>query len=136
KTRAREAEERLKLAERHLTRLAKSLAEQRYQTEVAQWKLESVQANRWLRLGGAINAGGRNPARLARELRKVRAPVRRRPAPKRSDCPPEVPDLEPKRKTAVAPTPAPTVSAPLADGFTVPKGPTARPYLTVACIVD
>lgn len=136
KTRAREAEERLKLAERHLTRLAKSLAEQRYQTEVAQWKLESVRANRWLRLGGAINASGKNPARLARELRKVRAPVRRRPAPKRSDFPPEIPDIQPKQKAAVAPAAAPTVSEALADGFTVPKGPTARPYLTVACIVD
>ena len=55
-TRLRETEQRLRLAERHLTRLAKNLAEQRFQTEVAQWKLESVRANRWLRLGGAINA--------------------------------------------------------------------------------
>jgi hypothetical protein len=135
-TRLRETEQRLRLAERHLTRLAKNLAEQRFQTEVAQWKLESVRANRWLRLGGAINASGKNPARLARELRSVRAPVKRRPAPKRSDFPPEVPDLEPKQRDVVDPAPAPKVSTPLADGFVVPKGPTARPYMTVACIVD
>ncbi len=38
----REAEARLKAAERQAAQLAKNLAEQRYQTEVAQWRLESV----------------------------------------------------------------------------------------------
>ncbi|MEV5408283.1 hypothetical protein AB0K60_05465 [Thermopolyspora sp. NPDC052614] len=134
--RLREAEERLKLSERHLGKLAKSLAEQRYQTEVAQWKLESVRESRWLRLGGAINSSGKNPARLARELRSVRAPAQRRPAPKRSDFPPEVPEIPVKQPAAAAPAPPPKVSAPLAEGFVVPKGPLARSYMTVACIVD
>jgi hypothetical protein len=136
KARLREAEERLKLSERHLAKLAKSLAEQRYQTEVAQWKLESVRESRWLRLGGAINSSGKNPAKLARELRGVRAPVKRRPAPKRSDFPPEIPEIPVKQPAAAAPAPPPAVSAPLAEGFVVPKGPLARPYMTVACIVD
>jgi hypothetical protein len=135
-TRRRELEERLKVIERQAARLAKSLAEQRYQTEVARWKLDSLQESRWSRLGGAINSSGRNPAKLARELRGVRAPAQRPKAPKRTDFPPEVLDTPTRPVAAPTPAPGPTVSSALAEGFAVPKGPIVRPYLTVACIVD
>src|SRR5690606_9055885 len=69
--------------------------------------------------------------------RTLRAPVRKPPAPKRADFKPELPAVpEPTVVQAVPEPKAPQVSTPLAAGFTVPKGPLARPYLTVAAIVD
>ncbi|WP_067174340.1 hypothetical protein [Microtetraspora niveoalba] len=131
-TRMREAEVRARTAERQNTQLAKQLAEQRYQTEVTQWKLASVQESRWLKLGDALHT--KNPGTVARTLKE---PVKKRPAPKRSEFKPELPDVGEPPATPVAPDPrAPEVSAPMADGFEVPKGPLARPYLTVAAIVD
>ncbi|GAA1023449.1 hypothetical protein Aple_095720 [Acrocarpospora pleiomorpha] len=130
-TRAKAAETRLKAVERQAAQLAKNLAEQRYQTEVAQWKLESVQTSRWSQLGDAIQT--KNPGTVARTLK---APIKKRPAPKRSDFRPDpvVPEVT---VPAVAPDPrGPVVSTPLAESFVVPKGPLVRPYLTVAAIVD
>ncbi|WP_214408398.1 glycosyltransferase family A protein [Sphaerisporangium fuscum] len=131
-TRAREVEARAKAVEKQVVKLAKNLAEQRYQTEAAQWRLESLQASRWSRLGDALHT--KKPGEVARTLR---APVSKRPAPKRSDFPPTPPPLDPAPVTPVTPqTAGPAVSTAMAEGFTVPKGPLARPYLTVAAIVD
>ncbi|MEU8267471.1 hypothetical protein AB0B89_09905 [Sphaerisporangium sp. NPDC049002] len=131
-TRMREAEARLKAAERQAAQLAKSLAEQRYQTEVAQWRLESVQASRWSKLGDAIHT--KKPGEVARTLR---TPVSKRPAPRRSDFSPVPPPVEVPPVAPVVPeTAGPVVSTAMAEGFVVPKGPLARPYLTVAAIVD
>ncbi|MEZ0073923.1 hypothetical protein [Planotetraspora sp. GP83] len=131
-TRLREAEARLKVVGRQNTQLAKNLAEQRYQTEVANWKLVSVQESRWIKLGDALHT--KNPGVVAKTLK---TPVKKRPAPKRSDFKPELPAVaEEKAAAAVPDANAPEVSAALADGFAVPKGPLARPYLTVAAIVD
>ncbi|TQS28821.1 glycosyltransferase family A protein [Microbispora sp. KK1-11] len=131
-TKMREAEARLKTAERQNAQLAKQLAEQKYQTEVANWKLASLQESRWSKLGDAIHS--KNPGSVARTLK---APIRKRPAPKRSDFKPEIPAVPEVKAAPAAPEPkAPQVSAPLAESFVVPKGPTARPYMTVAAIVD
>ncbi|MFC4589199.1 hypothetical protein [Sphaerisporangium corydalis] len=131
-TRAREAEARLKAIERQAAQLAKNLAEQRYQTEVAQWRLESVQASRWSKLGDAIHT--KNPGEVARTLR---TPIGKPSAPKRSDFSPAPPAVEVPPVAPVVPdTAGPAVSAAMAEGFVVPKGPLARPYLTVAAIVD
>ncbi|GLV51813.1 glycosyl transferase [Thermobispora bispora] len=131
-TRMRQAEARLKAVERQNATLAKNLAEQRYQTAVANWKLASLRESRWSKLGDALHS--KNPGKVAQTLR---APVKKPPAPKRSDFPPELPKIPEPAVTPAAPDPkAPQVSTPMADGFTVPKGPTARPYLTVAAIVD
>ncbi|GII75175.1 hypothetical protein Sru01_01570 [Sphaerisporangium rufum] len=131
RTRLRETEARLKAAERQAARLAKNLAEQRYQAAAAQWKLESLQDSRWSKLGDAINA--RKPGEVARTLR---APVHKRPAPRRADFAPE-PLAGPEPVPPVPAEPAgPRVSPAMAEHFVVPKGPLARPYLTVAAIVD
>ncbi|MBP2705175.1 hypothetical protein JOL79_15270 [Microbispora sp. RL4-1S] len=131
-TRMREVEARLKTVERQNAQLAKNLAEQRYQTEVANWRLASVQESRWIKLGDALHT--KNPGAVAKTLK---APVKKSPAPKRSEFAPELPAVPEDRAVAAVPDPkAPQVSAPLAEGFTVPKGPLARPYLTVAGIVD
>ncbi|MEV7968085.1 hypothetical protein AB0O34_19155 [Sphaerisporangium sp. NPDC088356] len=131
-TRTREAEARLKAAERQAAQLAKNLAEQRYQTEVAQWRLESVQASRWSKLGDAIHT--KNPGEVARTLR---TPISKRSAPKRSDFSPVPPAAEVAPVATVVPeTAGQAVSTAMAEGFVVPKGPLARPYLTVAAIVD
>ncbi|MBB4705682.1 hypothetical protein [Sphaerisporangium siamense] len=130
-TRLKEAEARLKSTERQAAQLAKNLAEQKYQTEVALWRLESVQESRWSKLGDAIHT--KKPGEVAKTLR---APVRKRPAPKRSDFAP-TPLAQPPAVQPVAPaTAGPDVSAPMAEGFAVPKGPLTRPHLTVAAIVD
>ncbi|MFC6082185.1 hypothetical protein [Sphaerisporangium aureirubrum] len=131
-TRAREAEARLAASEKQAAKLAKQLAEQRYQAAVAQWRLESVQGSKWSKLGDAIHT--KSPGEVARSLR---APARRLSAPKRADFDPAPPALEPEPVAPVVPeTAGPALSTPLAEGFVVPKGPLARPYLTVAAIVD
>ncbi|MDH2428097.1 hypothetical protein [Sphaerisporangium sp. TRM90804] len=131
-TRRREAEARLKAVEKRTALLARNLAEQRYQTEVAQWRLEGVQGSRWSRLGDAIHT--KNPGEVARTLK---SPVSRRPAPKRSDFSPVPPPAEAEPVAPAVPEPSgPAVSTAMAEGFVVPKGPLTRPYLTVAAIVD
>jgi hypothetical protein len=131
-TRLRETEARVKALERQAAQLAKSLAEQRYQAEAVQWRLESVQASRWSKLGDAIHS--KNPGEVARTLR---TPPSKRPAPRRSDFSPVPPAVEPAPVTPVVPeTAGPAVSTAMAEGFVVPKGPLTRPYLTVAAIVD
>ncbi|MFD0891715.1 hypothetical protein ACFQ08_44800, partial [Streptosporangium algeriense] len=67
--RLEETEERLQKVQAAEEKLRRDLAEQRYQAEVAKWKLSSVQVARWSRLGDAIKTGKSNPVRLARGLR-------------------------------------------------------------------
>ncbi|ETK33800.1 hypothetical protein MPTA5024_22595 [Microbispora sp. ATCC PTA-5024] len=131
-TRLREVEARLKTVERQNAQLAKNLAEQRYQTEVANWRLASVQESRWIKLGDALHT--KNPGAVAKTLK---APVTKPPAPKRSEFKPEVPAVQEAAPAPAQADPrAPQVSAPMAEGFMVPKGPLARPYLTVAGVID
>ncbi|MBO3744590.1 hypothetical protein J5X84_00825 [Streptosporangiaceae bacterium NEAU-GS5] len=131
-TRMREAEARAKTVERQNAQLAKSVAEQRYETALANWRFENLQENRWIKLGDAVHS--KNPATVARSLRE---PVKKKPGPKRASFVPQIPDVPAVPVAAATPDPqAPVVSAPLAEGFVVPKGPLARPYLTVAAIVD
>ncbi|MFD0665728.1 hypothetical protein [Thermocatellispora tengchongensis] len=143
----RAVEERLAAAEDELARsraseerLRRELAEQRYQTEVAKWKLSSIQVARWSRLGDAIKTGKSNPVRLARGLRGAA-----RPAPR---------PAAPKRQPVAAPASAEKQAAPGAafqarssvrtiEGrsvklkpFRVPTGPNTRPHLTVAAVLD
>ncbi|MEU9886605.1 hypothetical protein [Sphaerisporangium sp. NPDC051011] len=130
-TRLKETEARLKSAERQATQLAKNLAEQKYQTEVALWRLESVQESRWSKLGDAIHT--KKPGEVARTLR---APISKRPAPKRADFAPAPLDPPPAVAPVAPNTAGPAVSTAMDEHFVVPKGPLTRPYLTVAAIVD
>ncbi|TKK90164.1 hypothetical protein FDA94_07035 [Herbidospora galbida] len=139
-TRARDAETARKAvekqAERQLAQLAKQLAEQKYQTAVAEWKLAKLQGNRWIKIGEAVQA--KKPGSVARSLR-ASAPSAK--APKRTDFPVEKPSIQPAaaetKAPPVDPDPrAPLFSTPLTEYFAVPKGPLTRPYMTVAAIVD
>lgn len=139
-TRARDAEAARKAAEkqaeRRLTQLAKQLAEQKYQTAVAEWKLEKLQGNRWIKIGDAIQT--KKPGSVARSLRAASPNAGK--APKRSDFPiekPAAPQPPAEKAPPVEPDPrAPLFSTPLTEYFAVPKGPLTRPYMTVAAIVD
>ncbi|MFC7644652.1 hypothetical protein ACFQX6_31150 [Streptosporangium lutulentum] len=82
-----ETEERLTAANATEEKLRKDLAEQRYQAEVAKWKLSSVQLARWSRIGDAIKTGKSNPVRLARGLRGAARPAKRPVAPERQPVP-------------------------------------------------
>ncbi|WP_066373204.1 hypothetical protein [Herbidospora mongoliensis] len=139
-TKARDAETARKAAEkqaeRQLAHLAKQLAEQRYQTAVAEWKLEKLQGSRWIKIGDAIQT--KKPGSVARSLRASSGGAGK--APKRTDFPVEKPAVSqtPAEKAPpVEPDPrAPLFSTPLTEYFAVPKGPLTRPYMTVAAIVD
>lgn len=133
-----EAEERLKAVQAAEERLRKDLAEQRYQAEVAKWKLSSVQVARWSRLGDAIKTGKSNPVRLARGLRGAAKPAKRPSAPKRQPVP---------QKSAGRPAPGAafqaTTSTRTVGGssvklkpFRVPTGPNTRPHLTAAVVAE
>ncbi|WP_283137246.1 glycosyltransferase [Rhizohabitans arisaemae] len=122
-----QTEERLAVAESTVGKLRAELAETRYRAEVAQWKLDSAQTTRWSRLGDALSGNRRNPVKLAREIRKATKPAPRKPAPKKREVP--VP-AAPAHPAAAAPA----VNRPIK--YEVPKGPVARPQLTVAAIVD
>ncbi|GGK73759.1 hypothetical protein Ppa06_34600 [Planomonospora parontospora subsp. parontospora] len=135
-----EAEERLAEARTAEAALRRELAEQRYQTEVARWKLSSVQVARWSRIGDAIKTGKSNPVRLARGLRGAARPAQRPAAPKRQPVP------EPRDQARPAPPGAAfqaTTSTRTLDGasfrlkpFRVPTGPNTRPHLTAAVVAD
>ncbi|GAA3154876.1 hypothetical protein GCM10010466_52280 [Planomonospora alba] len=135
-----EAEESLARARATEERLRKELAEQRYQAEVARWKLSSVQMARWSRLGDAIKTGKTNPVRLARGLRGAARPVKRPAAPKRPPVP--QPSSQEARPVPGAAFQA-TASTRTLDGvsfrlkpFRVPTGPNTRPHLTAAVVAD
>ncbi|MBG0813056.1 hypothetical protein HS045_02285 [Planomonospora sp. ID82291] len=134
-----EAEERLAEARAAEAALRRELAEQRYQTEVARWKLSSVQVARWSRIGDAIKTGKSNPVRLARGLRGAARPAKRPAAPKRQPVP------EPRDPARPVPGAAfqATTSTRTLDGasfrlkpFRVPTGPNTRPHLTAAVVAD
>ncbi|SDG53504.1 hypothetical protein SAMN05421505_10569 [Sinosporangium album] len=134
------AEEKLAAERTQTARLRRDLAEQRYQTEVANWKLSSIKVARWSRLGDAIKTGKRNPVRLAKGLKGAARPAKRPAAPKRQ----AVPD-----PAAAAKAPAPgaafqaTTSTRVVAGtsfklkpYRVPTGPNTRPHLTVAVVAE
>ncbi|MEV7005924.1 hypothetical protein [Streptosporangium sp. NPDC051022] len=133
-----ETETRLQAAQAAEEKLRRDLAEQRYQAEVAKWKLSSVQVARWSRLGDAIKTGKNNPVRLARGLRGAAKPAKRPAAPKRQPVP---------QKAAGKPVPGAsfqaTTSTRTVGGtsvklkpFRVPTGPNTRPHLTVAVVAE
>ncbi|MFC4057403.1 hypothetical protein ACFOWE_03810 [Planomonospora corallina] len=132
-----EAQEDLERARATEERLRKELAEQRYQAEVARWKLSSVQMARWSRLGDAIKTGKTNPVRLARGLRGAARPAQRPAAPKRQPVPQAPETAKPVPGAAFQAT----ASTRTLDGvsfrlkpFRVPTGPNTRPHLTAAVV--
>lgn len=133
-----ETEEQLRAVQAAEEKLRRDLAEQRYQAEVAKWKLSSVQVARWSRLGDAIKTGKSNPVRLARGLRGAARPAKRPSAPKRQPVP---------QKTSAKPVPGAsfqaTTSTRTVGGrsvklkpFRVPTGPNTRPHLTAAVVAE
>ncbi|ACZ84626.1 hypothetical protein [Streptosporangium roseum] len=134
-----EAEKRLEAAHTAEERLRRDLAEQRYQAEVAKWKLSSVQVARWSRIGDALKTGKSNPVRLARGLRGAARPAKRPAAPKRQPVSPQGSD----RSAAATASFQATTSTRTVGGtsvklkpFRVPTGPNTRPHLTVAVVAD
>ncbi|GIH90024.1 glycosyltransferase [Planobispora siamensis] len=134
-----EVEERLAAAQEVEAKLRKDLAEQRYQTEVARWKLSSVQVARWSRLGDAIKTGKSNPVRLARGLRGAAKPAKRPSAPRRQP----VPQTKPEARSVQGAAFQATTSTRTVGGvsvklkpFRVPTGPNTRPHLTAAVVAE
>ncbi|MGR6923338.1 hypothetical protein ACU635_54550 [[Actinomadura] parvosata] len=132
--------EQLLAAERATTeKLRRELAEQRFQAEVAQWKLSSMKVARWSRLGDAIKSGKSNPVRLARGLKGAAKPVKRPTAPKRK---PIAGTAQPKDERPGAAFQATSNTRTLNGAsfklkpFRVPTGPNTRPHLTAAVIAD
>ncbi|MFI7126652.1 hypothetical protein ACIBQ1_13235 [Nonomuraea sp. NPDC050153] len=133
-----EVEERLAAEQAAADRLRKDLAEQRFQAEVANWKLSSIKVARWNRLGDAIKSGKSNPVRLARGLRGAAKPVKRPIAPKRK--PLAVAKAKDERPGAAYQATSTTRTLGGASfklkPFRVPTGPNTRPHLTAAVIAD
>jgi hypothetical protein len=142
---ARVLAERLTEAERSLEseraaaeKLRKELAEQRFQAEVANWKLSSFKVARWNRLGDAIKSGKNNPVRLARGIRTAAKPVKRPVAPKRR----QLPSIKAKDERPGAAYQATTTTRTLNGAsfrlkpFRVPTGPNTRPHITAAVIAE
>ncbi|MGV9776380.1 hypothetical protein [Streptosporangium sp. NPDC003464] len=137
--RLNEAERQLDAAQAAEEKLRGDLAEQRYQAEVAKWKLSSVQVARWSRIGDAIKTGKSNPVRLARGLRGAARPAKRPVAPKRQP----VAHRSADRPAAAAASFQATTSTRTVGGtsvklkpFRVPTGPNTRPHLTVAVVAE
>lgn len=133
-----EAEERLQAAQAAEEKLRRDLAEQRYQAEVAKWKLSSVQVARWSRLGDAIRTGKSNPVRLARGLRGAAKPAKRPAAPKRQPIPQRAAGKSVPGAAFQATTSTRTVGGRSVKlkPFRVPTGPNTRPHLTVAVVAE
>ncbi|MCA2221197.1 hypothetical protein [Nonomuraea aurantiaca] len=134
-----DAEERLESERAAAEKLRKELAEQRFQAEVANWKLSSIKVARWNRLGDAIRSGKSNPVRLARGLKGAAKPVKRPTAPKRK---PVAAAAQGKDERPGAAYQA-TTSVRTLNGasfklkpFRVPTGPNTRPHITAAVIAD
>ncbi|MBF8189911.1 hypothetical protein ITP53_30130 [Nonomuraea sp. K274] len=133
-----ETEERLAAEQAVVEKLRKEAAEQRYQAEVANWKLSSIKVARWSRLGDAIRTGKSNPVRLAKGLRGAAKPVKRPVAPKRKP----VGAGKAKDERPGAAFQATTTTRTLGGAsfklkpFRVPTGPNTRPHLTAAVIAD
>jgi hypothetical protein len=136
-----EVEQRLTEADTTVDRLQRELAEQRYQTEVAMWKLTSIQMARWSRLGDAIKTGKSNPVRLAKGLRGAARPAKRPVAPQRREIAaarsaPEAPPAPGAAFQATTATRMVEGTAVKLKPFRVPTGPNTRPHLTVATVAD
>ncbi|WP_308250945.1 hypothetical protein [Nonomuraea rhizosphaerae] len=133
-----DAEERLETERAAAEKLRKELAEQRFQAEVANWKLSSIKVARWNRLGDAIKSGKSNPVRLARGLKGAAKPVKRPSAPKRRP----IPVVKAKDERPGAAYQATTSTRTLNGAsfklkpFRVPTGPNTRPHITAAVIAD
>ncbi|MFG2073683.1 hypothetical protein [Nonomuraea maritima] len=134
-----ESEARLAAEQAAADRLRKELAEQRFQAEVANWKLSSIKVARWNRLGDAIKSGKSNPVRLAKGLKGAAKPVKRPTAPKRV---PVAVAARPKDERPGAAYQAKATTRTLNGAsfklkpFRVPTGPNTRPHLTAAVIAD
>lgn len=134
-----ETEERLESERATAEKLRRELAEQRFQAEVAQWKLSSIKVARWSRLGDAIKSGKSNPVRLARGLKGAAKPVKRPIAPKRA---PVGGGAKAKDERPGAAFQATTTTRTLGGAsfklkpFRVPTGPNTRPHLTAAVVAD
>ncbi|MFC4011750.1 hypothetical protein ACFOY2_31280 [Nonomuraea purpurea] len=134
-----EAEEQLAAEQAAADKLRKDVAEQRFQAEVANWKLSSIKVARWNRLGDAIKSGKSNPVRLARGLKGAAKPVKRPVAPKRK---PPASNAKPKDERPGAAFQATTTTRTVEGAsfklkpFRVPTGPNTRPHLTAAVIAD
>ncbi|NRQ38224.1 hypothetical protein HII36_41300 [Nonomuraea sp. NN258] len=133
-----ETEERLEVERAAAEKLRKELAEQRYQAEVANWKLSSIRVARWNRLGDAIKSGKSNPVRLARGLKGAAKPVKRPSAPKRKPVTPAKAGDERPGAAFQATTSVRTLNGASfkLKPFRVPTGPNTRPHLTAAVIAD
>ncbi|MFI6599899.1 hypothetical protein ACIBHX_26960 [Nonomuraea sp. NPDC050536] len=133
-----EAEQLLEDERAAANKLRKELAEQRYQAEVANWKLSSIKVARWSRLGDAIKTGKKNPVRLAKGLRTAAKPVKRPVAPKRK--PVAAAQVKDDRPGAAfqATTSTRTIGGASfkLKPFRVPTGPNTRPHITAAVIAD
>lgn len=133
-----ETEQRLAAEQAAADKLRKELAEQRFQAEVANWKLSSIKVARWNRLGDAIKSSKNNPMRLAKGLRGAAKPVKRPSAPKRKP----VSATKPKDERPGAAFQATSTIRTLGGAsfklkpFRVPTGPNTRPHLTAAVIAD
>jgi hypothetical protein len=134
-----EAEERLEDERAAVDKLRKELAEQRYQAEVANWKLSSIKVARWNRLGDAIKSGKSNPVRLAKGLKGATRPVKRPIAPKRR---PVAGGGQAKDERPGAAFQATTSTRTLGGAsfklkpFRIPTGPNTRPHITAAVIAE
>ncbi|GAA3218346.1 hypothetical protein [Nonomuraea helvata] len=133
-----EAEERLAAEEATADKLRKELAEQRFQAEVANWKLSSIKVARWNRLGDALKSGKSNPVRLAKGLKGAAKPVKRPTAPTRRPPAPVKPKDERPGAGFQATSTTRTVGGASfkLKPFRVPTGPNTRPHLTAAVIAD
>ncbi|GAA3428609.1 hypothetical protein ACWDTT_05735 [Streptosporangium sandarakinum] len=137
--RLEQAEKGLAAAQAAEEKLRRDLAEQRYQAEVARWKLSSVQVARWSRLGDAIKTGKSNPVRLARGLRGAAKPAKRPVAPKRQPIPVtkktdrQVPGASFQATTSTRVIGGASVKL---KPFRVPTGPNTRPHLTAAVVAE
>ncbi|WP_336208405.1 hypothetical protein [Nonomuraea sp. LPB2021202275-12-8] len=133
-----EAEERFEDERAAVEKLRRELAEQRYQAEVANWKLSSIKVARWNRLGDAIKSGKSNPVRLAKELKGATKPVKRPTAPKRKP----VAGGKARDERPGAAFQATTSTRTLGGAsfklkpFRVPTGPNTRPHITAAVIAE
>ncbi|GAA4060503.1 hypothetical protein [Nonomuraea soli] len=133
--RLEETEERLTKEREAGERLRKEVAEQRYQTEVAQWKLSSMKVARWNRIGDALKSGKSNPVRLAKGLKGAARAVKRPAAPKRRPIPIASADDRPSFQ-AVSSTRTVDGASFRLKPFRIPTGPNTRPHLTAAVIAD
>lgn len=133
-----EAEELLEAERAAAEKLRKELAEQRYQAEVANWKLSSIKVARWSRIGDAIKSGKSNPVRLARGLRGAAKPVKRPIAPKRKIVAAQGQKADRPGAAFQATTSVRTLGGASfkLTPFRVPTGPNTRPHLTAAVIAD